>query len=465
MFLNIDKHPEADAAVKDTTGRCLTYGQLCHEVEEVKNALPSRTLAFCMCTNRIGCVVGYLAMIEAGVVPIMLNASLPNDFLSNLISTYEPCAIWFPANDKHRFDLDPVLELHDYCLGFTDAPACSLNDALELCMSTSGSTGSPKLVRYKRGNLEANAQNVARAFSWTKNERALADLGLQYTMGLNVVNTHLFVGATVLLCDHNPVSSKYWNYMEREKATNITGVPFTFELFFRLRFFQKDLPYLNTIAEGGGRLPDKRFRELADYAQATGKRFFATFGTTETSARLAYLPPELAKEKTGSIGGPIPGGELFLIDEAGKRIEKTVAEGEMCYSGPNVTMGYATERSDLLLGDEWCGTYRTGDLARRDEDGCYYITGRLSRFVKLLGHRVSLDECERILMQEKSVVSACVGDDEKIVIFVEGVDDPAPYAELLRKKIGLRPSQCESRAINAIPRNETGKILYRELGM
>ncbi|MRX84064.1 AMP-binding protein [Eggerthella guodeyinii] len=463
MFLHLDQHAGVHTALKDTAGRSLTYEQLRQDIETIKRKLPTRTLAFCMCTNTVGCVVGYLAMVEAGVVPVMLSASISDDFLGNLLETYKPSIVWFPAESKKDFDAEPVLELNGYRLAFTDAPVCPLNDEIELCMSTSGSTGSPKLVRYKQGNLEANARNVAKAFSWTSKERAFADLGLQYTMGLNVVNTHLFVGATVLLCDYNPISNEYWNYLEHERATNITGVPFTFEIFSRLHFFQKELPHLTTIAQGGGKLSDKRFRDLANYAEATGKRFFATFGTTETSARLAYLPPELAREKIGSIGGPIPEGELFLIDERGERIDDPVAEGEMCYSGPNVTMGYATRRSDLLLGDEWQGTYRTGDLARRDEGGCYYITGRLSRFVKLLGHRVSLDECEQILLQENDVVAACVGNDQKIVVFVEGVDDAAPHAESLRKAIGIRPSQCEGRSISVIPRNETGKIQYKLL--
>ena len=83
--------------------------------------------------------------------------------------------------------------------------------------------------------------------------------------------------------------------------------------------------------------------------------------------------------------------------------------------------------------------------------------------MKLLGHRVSLDECEQILLQENDVVAACVGNDQKIVVFVEGVDDAAPHAESLRKAIGIRPSQCEGRSISVIPRNETGKIQYKLL--
>jgi acyl-CoA synthetase (AMP-forming)/AMP-acid ligase II len=94
----------------------------------------------------------------------------------------------------------------------------------------------------------------------------------------------------------------------------------------------------------------------------------------------------------GSIGIAVPNGELSLIDKDGHPITTSHTEGEMCYRGKNVTMGYAHCREDLLLGDERNGFIRTGDLAYFDEDGCYYIVGRMGRFLKLFGMRVGLDE-------------------------------------------------------------------------
>ena len=178
---------------------------------------------------------------------------------------------------------------------------------------------------------------------------------------------------------------------------------------------------------------------------------------------MAMLPPELALEKTCSIGRALPEGELFLVDETGHRVEGVEAEGELCYRGPNVTMGYARSRGDLLLGDEWDGTYRTGDLARRDADGCYYVTGRLSRFLKLLGHRVSLDECERILSQDLGLTCACMGDDSGMVIFAEGEAISATIQRYLSERLSLRPSLFDVRVISSLPRNDSGKISYKRL--
>lgn len=224
-----------------------------------------------------------------------------------------------------------------------------------------------------------------------------------------------------------------------------------------------DLPYLTTLAEGGGKLTDKRFIWLAEYAQKNNKRFIASFGTTETSARMAVLPPEYAMTKTGSIGKAIPEGELFLIDTDGKVLEETIAEGELCYKGPNVTMGYGTCRDDLMKGDEWNGVYHTGDLARRDEDGCYYVTGRLSRFLKLLSYRVSLDQCERLIQEQFGIQCACTGTDQRMDIYITDSEKVKDVQDFVCNKTGLFKNLFKVFVIEKIPRNDSGKIVYKEL--
>ena len=338
-----------------------------------------------------------------------------------------------------------------------------LNPKLELLMATSGSTGSPKVVRYKKGNLEANAKNVAQAFGWTSKERAVCDLGIQYTMGLNVVNTHLYAGATVLLTTYNLMSSEFWDYVKQEKATNFTGVPFSYEILSRLRFGEMDLPELTTLSQGGGKLTNKRFEEFAEYADRNGKRFIASFGTTETSARMSVLPPEEALKRIGSIGKAIPQGEMFLIDETGSIQNETVSEGELCYKGPNVTMGYAYDQNDLRRGDDWNGEYHTGDMARRDRDGFYYITGRKSRFLKLLSYRISLDQSENLIREQFGVDCACTGTDQQMKIYIAERGYEEKIVEFMSEKTGLYRSLFKVTEGISISRNASGKIEYEKL--
>lgn len=463
MFLNIDQQKSSSLALIDNEKNRVTYGQLAGMMKTVGVQVEPRSLIFILCKNTVGSLVGYLGFVEYEAVPVMLNAKIDNELLISLLNIYTPAYIWAPVEEIERLDYEKVFEAYGYVLLKTGNRVYLLNDKLQLCMTTSGSTGSPKFVRYKKGNLEANAKNVAIAFGWTKNERPICDLGMQYTMGLNVINTHLFVGATVLLTTYNLMSAEFWDYIKKERGTNFTGVPFSYDIFSRLHFERMELPDLHTLSQGGGKMTDARFIQLAEYAQKTGKRFIASFGTTETSARMACLPAELALTKIGSIGRAIPEGELFLVDEDGTVLTDTVAEGEMCYRGPNVTMGYAVCKEDLMKDDEFNGEYHTGDLARRDEDGCYFVTGRLSRFLKLLSYRVSLDQSERLIKQAFNIDCACAGTDKRMNIYITDESKKEAVLEFISAKLGLFKNLFKVFVVPQILRNDTGKIQYKAM--
>lgn len=463
MFLNIDKQNRDSLALIDNEGNRVTYGELAELMDIAGKQAEPRSLIFHLCKNTAGSVIGYLAFVQHEAVPVMLNAKIDDDLLANLLKIYAPAYIWAPIEETGRFEYEKVFEFWGYVLLRTENDRYPLHHKLQLCMTTSGSTGSPKLVRYKKGNLEANAKNVAAAFGWTEKERPICDLGMQYTMGLNVINTHLYAGATVLLTTYNLMSGAFWDYIKQEKGTNFTGVPFSYDIFYRLHFEQMDLPDLHTLSQGGGKLTDARFVQLAEYARKTGKRFIASFGTTETSARMACLPAELALTKTGSIGRAIPEGELFLIDENGQVLTEPEAEGEMCYRGPNVTMGYAVCREDLMKDDEFNGEYHTGDLARRDKDGCYFVTGRLSRFLKLLSYRVSLDQSERLIQQEFNIECACSGTDQRMNIYITDGSKKTEVAEFIALRTKLYRTLFKVHVVPEIIRNDSGKIQYKKL--
>lgn len=280
-------------------------------------------------------------------------------------------------------------------------------------LPTSGSTGSPKLVRHCYANIEAAALNISTFFELKVTDRPLMVLPLYYTMGLSIVFSHFQVGATILITDLSMTDRAFWNFIKTERATSFTGVPYSFEILNLMRFFRMDLPDLELLTQGGGRMSKELNLKFAEYCREHGKRWVATYGQSEGTARMAYLPPEYAVSKCGSIGFAVPNGELSLMDSEGNTITLPNVEGEMCYRGRNVTLGYALEREDLLLGDERHGFLRTGDLAYRDKDGCYYIVGRMGRFLKLYGMRIGLDECERIIKGRYPIECACVGTDDK----------------------------------------------------
>ena len=435
MFLNLDQHELSKIAIKDDSGYQVTYQEILDTINAFAALELPRCVLFSLCENCAGSLIGYLAFENNGQVPLLLSASLDAELRGNLAAAYQPCYYWAPERKAEELGGEQVF---------------------------SGSTGSPKLVRHKYGNLEANAENAAKAFSWTGDEVGICDLPMNYTMGLNVINSLLYVGASVLMIKANLMDPAFWEFIKVNEGTNFCGVPFSYEVMRRVGFDKMDLPKLYTLAEGGGKLTDKMFNWIASYAKSSGKRFCATFGTSETSARMAFLDPELALEKVGSIGKAIPNGELFLFDEVAG--DDGTATGELSYRGPNVTMGYALCKEDLQKGDEFCGEYHTGDIAKRDADGFYFVIGRKGRFLKLFGLRVSLDETERILKTQYPAADfVCTGDDKRMNIFCT---DPAlkdGIIPFISGKTNLHNSAFRVIILEEIPRNDYGKIKFAEL--
>ena len=152
-----------------------------------------------------------------------------------------------------------------------------------------------------------------------------------------------------------------------------------------------------------------------------------------------------------------------FIDEEGNNLDKPNVIGEMVYEGPNVTLGYAQSREDLLLGDERHSVLHTGDMAKMDEDGCFYIVGRKKRFLKLWGYRVGLDECENLIKSAFEVECACTGDDKCMKIFVTSSDHVTEIKKYISNKTNINSSAFQVQYVESIPRNEAGKILYSKL--
>ena len=186
------------------------------------------------------------------------------------------------------------------------------------------------------------------------------------------------------------------------------------------------------------------------------------YGQTEATARMSYLPSGHSIYKAGSIGIPIPGGKFILENEEGNEIIKANESGELVFKGENVCLGYAENPDDLSKGDQNHGLLRTGDIGKFDEDGFYYIEGRIKRFIKIFGNRVSLDEIENIA-KENNFNCVCSGKDDKLYIFSEEVGILLNLKKLISKITGFHPTSIETLSIHKIPRNEFGKVLYSEL--
>ena len=457
MFLDLDRKDRNKIAVIDDSGEQLSYGDLCDFSEKFKEHLPKRALIFLLSENRNGSLLGYIACLSNGIVPLILSARTEESLYVTLRDMYQPAYLWAPDSMVEKLGYEPVFASHGYCLLRTGNSAVSMHPDLALLLPTSGSTGSPKLVRHTLRNIEANANNVRRLFQMDGTEKAMAILPMHYTMGLSVIASHLLAGATLLLSGRSLLDKGFWAMLK--EATSFTGVPYSYELLMKMRFTRMDLPNLRIITQGGGKLTEEMFRALAQYAHEKGKQFIATYGQSECTARMAFLPAELALEKTCSIGIAEPGGQLSIVDANGKETFEGEATGEMVYRGENVTMGYANSKEDLLKGDENHGVMHTGDLARRDADGCYFIVGRMKRFLKIFGLRIGLDEVENLIKAEYNIDCYCKGDDEKLIVLVTKPEVVESLPGFIEEKTHLFHKNIEIKLVDAILRNEAGKVI------
>lgn len=457
-----------NTACIDMSGVCLSYQELDICAEQIGAAVLKRTLVFSFCSNSIGSVAGYVAFLKNKVVPLLLKADIEKELRDNLIYVYQPSYLYMPKEMRIDFAEYPcVWEGWGYCLLKTNYFAkIKLYSELALLLTTSGSTGSPKLVRQSYGNIQANAESIVKYLELDVTERPITTLPMNYTYGLSIINSHLQVGAAILLTEAALMERRFWDFFKKEKATSFGGVPYTYEMLKKLHFFQMELPSLRTMTQAGGKLSPELHREFAEYAQANGRHFVVMYGQTEATARMGYLPPDKALEKCGSMGIAIPGGKFWLKDENGGVVQEAYATGELVYQGRNVTMGYAQCGGDLCKGDERHGILETGDMAQFDEDGYFYIVGRKKRFLKIYGNRVNLDETEGMVKSAfGGCECACTGVDDKLHVFLAGSTEEKrdEVKAFLASKTGLNPAAFQVHGIDAIPKNEAGKVQYRLL--
>ncbi|MDQ0922252.1 acyl-CoA synthetase (AMP-forming)/AMP-acid ligase II [Pseudarthrobacter sp. W1I19] len=425
-------------AVSTNTGP-LTYRELARRVEDMVHSFgEGRRLVALEAENSLPSLVAYLAALASGNPLLILPSG--GAAADALIAAYNPDIAVRASSGEAVLDVRREDTAHD------------LHPNLALLLSTSGSTGSPKLVRLSADSIQANAAAIAQYLQLRPSDTAATTLPLSYCYGMSVVNSHLLVGATLALTDLSVVDPCFWDLVRTEKVTSFAAVPYTFDLLDRAGFADMDVPSLRYITQAGGRLAPERVRSYAALGRQQGWDLFVMYGQTEATARMAYLPPDQAAEHPQAIGVPVPGGSFRLEPVPG------LDASELVYSGPNVMLGYAERPEDLALG-RVITELHTGDLARRGASGLYEIVGRRSRFVKIVGLRVDLGQVEKILA-DLGVTAAAAGTDDAVVAAVEGNHDLALIAKTLAQDLGLPRAAVELYPVEAIPRLSNGKPDY-----
>jgi long-chain acyl-CoA synthetase len=462
FFSEIERYENNIAYVNDQE-KVVTYSQLISEADSFSRGLVTRQIALCISTNTAEFLTAYLGFLRHGVVPLLLNLSSTQNDIDGLIDIYKPVYVLKPTlkfTKPNGYSEMRILGSYQLLVSF-DSENC-LDPNLALLLTTSGTTGSAKLVKISYDNLYYNCKSIVQYMELDSDSRAITTLPFSYSYGLSIINTHLFAGGSIVLNENAITESRFWETFVSSRATHLGGVPFSYEVYKR---FEKKLftsSSLRTLTQAGGKLPKNLVTFFAEACHAKSIKFFVMYGQTEATARMSFMNCEVARQKPESVGKAIPGGKFIIMDSSGDVINEAGVEGELVYQGPNVAMGYAESLYELRSTPHISDILKTGDFAYQDLDGDIFIVGRLSRYAKINGIRINLQEIDDFLMNQDTL-TATVSDDSSLYIFHVGEVDITALLSVLQEFSKVRISQIKLRRVESFPRTSSGKIDFKEV--
>lgn len=394
-------------ALVSAAGRQWTHAELRSAVDDLVNQLPDATQGRCLVHVPLqpepDDVAAYLAVLEAGHVALVTDghsaAATPT---RRILERYPPDLRVAPHGAGYQ--------------SLAPQPQHLLHPDLALLLSTSGSTGSPKLVRLSHDNILSNAAAIADALGLTAADRGITSLPLHYCYGLSVLHAHLYAGGGVVLSGVSVLEQRLWETVDRHRVTTLAAVPHTLQLIESTGILHQPHPSLRLITQAGGRLAPESVERTALLGRQQGWELAVMYGQTEATARIAVLNPALTLDHPDAVGHPVRGTQV-RVDTTVSGADAATGLGELVVQGPGVMMGYALHPDDLACG-QMLRELRTGDLARVDEHGIIHITGRRSSFVKVMGVRVDLGAVEHRLEAE-GLIACVTGDDTGLRVAVE----------------------------------------------
>ena len=366
-----------------------------------------------------------------------------------------------------------VIEVNNPLLALADPdPARSTADRGDdddaVILYTSGTTGRPKGAELTHANLTRNAELTATTLlKSSTGDVVMGCLPLFHVFGLTCgLNATVTAGSPLtLLPRFDP--GKALEIIQRDRVTIFEGVPTMYAAMLHHTGERPDVSSLRLCVSGGAAMPVEVLRGFED---AFGCIILEGYGLSETSPVASFNHPDKVR-KPGSIGTPIAGVEMRLIDADGADVPPGEV-GEIAIRGHNVMKGY-WGRPDATAEAIQDGWFRTGDLARVDEDGYYYIVDRKKDLIIRGGYNVYPREIEEVLYEHPDVAEAAVigiphpelGEDVGAAVKLKpgGTATPADLRAFARERVAAYKYPRHIWIVDDLPKGPTGKILRREV--
>jgi len=469
----------------------LSYGRLRADSREMANwflglgVRKGDRIVLCM-EKSLLFVVSHIAAQMIGAVTVPLNPGYKEEELSYLIDDAEPRLILAGKGPRKRIDdsitkgiavseIDTGIpyDESDFHRGGSEREARQDISPADpsLIMYTSGTTGRPKGAVLTHANLVHDARNIQRTWEIRSSDVLCHTLPLFHVHGLCfALHSCLLAGATILMLDRfSPERAMYLlSKKENDACSVFMAVPTMYgKMMECLGDEPRDFGHIRLLASGSAPLGVNDFERIS---KVFGKEPVEREGMTETG--MNFSNPLRGKRKPGSIGLPMPGLEVRIVDPATLQDAKPGMTGEIWLKGPGISPGYwrKPEETSEAFEDGW---FRTGDLGRVDEEGYYYITDRMKNTIISGGENISPKEVEDVINRLEGVVeSSVVGvEDERWGERVVAAVVPAPGKGIDPEGIRDHCKKClhdwkcpkEVRIVSQLPRNAMGKVLREEI--
>ncbi|MEM7141562.1 MAG: AMP-binding protein [Actinomycetota bacterium] len=490
----LEDHPGDRTAIV-AAGDRISYGRLRDEIDATRGVLaglgldPGDRVAI-LCGTNPRFVRAWFAIIGAGFVAVPLNPQAPTaEVERELIQANVRVVIAGPAGVaamsdvdrsavpslQHVFvsagtELDGAVDLDEAVASSNGAPIVERGED-DLCalLFTSGTAGFPKAAKLTHGNLASNIRQVINREGPTTrpDDVTICVVPMFHVLGLNsILNQTMWVGATLILVERFDPTSMI-ELIEHEQVSVLAGPPTMWAALTQVEGVTADtFSSLRIAVSGAAAIPDRVVKDAQD---RLGFRIHEGYGLTETSPSVTVA---WGDAPIGSIGRPIPGVEMRLVDEDGDDVYIGDA-GEVLVRGPNVFVGYLDDEETTARVLDAEGWLHTGDMAVVNDDGYLFLVDRAKDLIIVSGFNVYPAEVERVLATHPAVEEAGVvgvphpHSGEAVKAFVVAKADRAVEEDELIEWCAteLARYKCPGKVdfVDEIPRGLGGKVLRREL--
>jgi len=488
--LSVARHDPSRIAVEEGS-RKTSFDQLDHLAGEWAAAMRAVGIGpgdpvWLVLGNSTEFVICMLALLKAQAVVVPVNPRLAATELDQLAAVSPPTAVLAPAAHSTSTCALPIKEREarvrltvcesDVETYLTTSRGSSMvieSDRGEpgVVFFTSGSTGRPKAILLTHENICSATRGAALAFDVGPDDRTLVCMQMCHSFTFTKqMLSHLRCGATLVLAPDFFEAMTVLDLIDRQCCTTLLAVPsMHIMLLEHIRRGRRTLPTLRLLVSGGAPIPENVQLGLADALPHAD--FVSSYGLSEASPFVSWLPGKRLRDKLGSVGWPAAGVEVLVLDKSGRSCLPRVI-GEVCVRGRNVMAGYLNnpEATARALVD---GTLHTGDMGWLDEEGCLYLCGRMDDMILRGAENVYPAEIESVLASDQAIAyAAVIGKPHpvlgnQITAYVQpkphGVVDVSALRQLCRERLADFKVPRSIHVVSNLPRTPNGKILRRAL--